>query len=248
MTQQPPPPRRPTAHLLALVVALVAPPWLGGCSDAPAPVCDAGTYAAAVRDAAEPDAADLTTSLWAITPENPRLTWNGDRSAVLMVTWTGYRAYTTGAATTLARQLWLTAVPQLQALCRSVPSGEQVARIQQYLGLPPATTSDGTKYLVELWVSPGDLFRPCPDAEIDDTGCQLTFPAAATADHKAWMNANYAGSYGFWQATQYPWTGLGYTYDWCNPSTHVGASEFVVRSGATVTVAGQYERDAYCAP
>jgi hypothetical protein len=31
----------------------------------------------------------------------------------------------------------------------------------------------------------------------------------------------------------YPWTALGYTYDWGNPvSPHIGASEFVINSGA----------------
>jgi len=29
-------------------------------------------------------------------------------------------------------------------------------------------------------------------------------------------------------ANPYPWTGLGYTYDWGNPDNHVGLSEFVV--------------------
>ena len=73
-------------------------------------------------------------------------------------------------------------------------------------------------------------------------------PAGATPEHRAWMNANWGASYGFWQATQYPWTALGYTYDWCNPSTTVGVSEFIVRAGATVTVTGVYPHDAYCLP
>lgn len=39
----------------------------------------------------------------------------------------------------------------------------------------------------------------------------------------------------------YPWTRLGYTYDWGNPRSHVGASEFVIRlnpavDGGTVKV------------
>jgi hypothetical protein len=29
-------------------------------------------------------------------------------------------------------------------------------------------------------------------------------------------------------ARPYPWTSLGYTYDWGNPDNHVGLSEFVV--------------------
>jgi hypothetical protein len=32
----------------------------------------------------------------------------------------------------------------------------------------------------------------------------------------------------------YPWTGLGYTYDWGNPTApHVGVSEFVINAGSS---------------
>jgi hypothetical protein len=31
-------------------------------------------------------------------------------------------------------------------------------------------------------------------------------------------------------------TGFGYTYDWGNPNTDIGASEFVIKAGATVTI------------
>ena len=36
--------------------------------------------------------------------------------------------------------------------------------------------------------------------------------------------------------TTYPFTGLGYTYDWGNAETDIGASEFIVKPGATVTI------------
>ena len=34
----------------------------------------------------------------------------------------------------------------------------------------------------------------------------------------------------------YPWTGLGYTYDWGNPDSEIGLSEFVILGGSTVGV------------
>ncbi|PTL83542.1 hypothetical protein DAT35_15875 [Vitiosangium sp. GDMCC 1.1324] len=99
-----------------------------------------------------------------------------------------------------------------------------------------------------MWVKPGDMFRPCPDPEIDDGTCGLTFPVEVSTEHKNWFTNNYASSYGFWQKTRYPWTGLGYTYDWCSHDTkHVGASEFVVRPGSVVNVTGYINRDTYCA-
>jgi len=210
-------------------------------------VCDAQTYAKAVRDAAGPDSEDIYDGLWAITPSNPKLIWNETRTAVRMVTWTTATGYTQGD-NTLPAEVWLTPAPQLQALCKTVPAEQRVPRINQYLGLPPATEQDASSYIVEMWVKPEDMFRPCPDAEIDDTSCGLTFPASATDAHKNWMNANYAFSFSFWQQPHYPWTGLGYTYDWCNAETRVGASEYVVRAGSTVNVTGLIQRDTYCAP
>jgi hypothetical protein len=57
-----------------------------------------------------------------------------------------------------------------------------------------------------------------------------------------------SSSYGFWQKTRYPWTGLGYTYDWCSQDTkHVGASEFVIRPGSVVNVTAIIDRNTYCA-
>jgi hypothetical protein len=209
--------------------------------------CDATTYNDAVREAAEPTAQDVHTGLFAISPSNPKLIWNEDQTAVRMVIWTTFTGYTLGEQV-LSREVWMTAAPQVQELCKTVSAEQLVPRINEYLGLPPATAQDNARYFVEAWVKPGDMFRPCPDAEIDDTSCSLNFPATATAEHKAWMNGNYAYSYGFWQQTKYPWTGLGYTYDWCNANTKVGASEYVVRSGSTINVTGKIERATYCAP
>ena len=35
---------------------------------------------------------------------------------------------------------------------------------------------------------------------------------------------------------KYPWTRLGYTYDWGDSTTHVGLSEFILEQNATVMV------------
>ncbi|QRK10427.1 hypothetical protein JQX13_10225 [Archangium violaceum] len=236
-----------TAALLSLVAC--------GGEEEPTPepqqpaACTQETYDEAVLDAAEPTQEDVIDGLWAITPSNPRLSWNEERSAVRMVAWTTWTGYEQGD-NTLSQEIWVTAVPQLQELCRTLPDdAARIARINQFLGLPPATEHDNGRFFVEMWVRPGDMFRPCPDAEIDDTTCGLSFPEGVSAEHESWIANTYASRYGFWQTTRYPWTGLGYTYDWCSQDTkHVGASEFVVRSGSVVDVTALIDRDSYCAP
>ncbi|MFL5353505.1 hypothetical protein [Archangium sp.] len=210
--------------------------------------CTQETYDASISDAVEPTQEDVVDGLWAITPGNPKLFWNADQSAVRMVAWTTYTGYAQGD-NTLSREVWVTAVPQLQELCKTLPDdAARIVRINQFLGLPPANASDNGRQFVELWVKPGDMFRPCPDPEISDSVCGLQFPAGASTEHKNWFSNNYASSYGFWQTTRYPWTGLGYTYDWCSQDTkHVGASEFVIRPGSVVNVTAIINRDTYCA-
>ena len=48
-----------------------------------------------------------------------------------------------------------------------------------------------------------------------------------------WFNRLKSESYG---ENGYPWTRLGYTYDWGNPKGEVGLSEFIIKSGATIKI------------
>jgi len=126
----------------------------------------------------------------------------------------------------------------------------QPLRIAQLLGLPPEYAVAGdpkeAKYMLELWVSPQDLFRPCPDTEISDTVCETSFPmdtfrmldlnnkvrATEGAEYgvfktySSWFNNRTRNVYTT-SSSPYPWTRLGYTYDW-GSSNHTGLSEFVV--------------------
>ncbi|MCX5746445.1 MAG: hypothetical protein NT062_28545 [Proteobacteria bacterium] len=207
-----------------------------------APPSAAARYAAAVQDAREATRAEIVRDLRAITPTAPGLTWRDGK--VLVVTWTGWPGYdgAVGSAMPSGREVWVTAVPDVQTFCKTVDPDGLVARLEQRLGLRP---NNGKTRFVELWVAPGDLFRPCPDAEITDAQCELDFdalPVPATDAHRRWFEKLQAGSYG---EPGYPWTRLGYTYDW-GGAREVGPSEFVVRAGATVDVAKVMLTSAYC--
>lgn len=53
------------------------------------------------------------------------------------------------------------------------------------------------------------------------------------SEYVAWFNDNAVYSY---CKNTYPWTGLGYTYDWADNGEEYGVSEFLVNDGAEVNV------------
>ncbi|MBX7259239.1 MAG: hypothetical protein K1Y02_22955 [Candidatus Hydrogenedentes bacterium] len=235
---------------LALSVVLLGV-VMSGC---PVPKSDAelqAAYEAAVADAEVAEASEISRELLAITPYNPRVTWEGvpGESRVLMVTWTSYTGYDdlvgksvvlsdlAKAETMTTRDVWVTAAMGVQfaiAECKSMPNG-LVVRLEQLLGLPP---NSGKTRFVEFWVDPQDLFRPSPDPEISDSEAELDFQTSddyvvVSPEYITWFEDLKASSYG---EGGYPWTRLGYTYDWGNPCSEIGLSEFVIRTGATVDV------------
>ena len=103
---------------------------------------------------------------------------------------------------------------------------------------------------VELWVDPADMFRPCVDPEIHDNNCQLHFsecpapPIKEIADYYAFYKDLYFKSFRY--QSRVPWTGLGYTYDWGNPASPVGASEYILRSNSAYRIERVVETADYC--
>ena len=210
----------------------------------------ARAYECAVKDAEVVEPSELSTDLTAIVPHNDALVWEGEpgTSRVLMVTWTSWTGYDDlvgkmvlvddlKSSVETSRDTWVTAAPELQAFCdrQHLDSAGMTLRVEQLLGLPP---HDGKTRFVAFWVEPDDLFRPSADPAVSDHEAELDFPASTrfvtvSDAHVAWFNALRASSYG---ADGYPWTRLGYTYDWGNPFCKRGLSEFVIRTGANVEV------------
>lgn len=171
---------------------------------------------------------------------------NGD-DHILMMTWKAKNYYPdSGRSNTGPYEIWVTAAPELYGRMKSVKPAERSLRLKQLLGLPPNAQN---RIFIEIWVKPGDLFRPCPDREIGDSLCNLNFSAADSADQDyiRWFNTSRIDRYyatGLYN--RYPWTQLGYTYDW-HPrnSHHIGLSEFVIRKNSEVMIRKAYTTDEY---
>ncbi|MFZ5642872.1 MAG: hypothetical protein ACOY46_04680 [Bacillota bacterium] len=198
-------------------------------------------YNQALQDAMLAEEDEICRSLIAIAPGNKNLVWQ--EGCVLVVTWTRYpESFPPGKEiTTRWGDTWVTAVPELkQFVLKNELSEENTLRIEQVLGLPPQS---GNMWFAELWVKPDDLFRPSPDPEITDTEACLKFKDSVTEEHKAWFNNTIMFLY--FGDKKYPWTRLGYTYDWGNPCSEIGLSEFVIRKGSSITVKSLQSNEAY---
>jgi len=206
-------------------------------------------YSQAVKDAeiAEPD--EISRNLVAIIPSNNTLQWNKNTGEILVVTWASWNGYDdhVGSHMKLSREVWVTVVPDVKAFCRErhITPKQAPLRLEQLLGLPPEA---GKTKFVEMWASPDDLFRPAPDPEVSDHEAELVFPVShqvvtVSDTHQQWFHDLKQKTYG---ADGYPWTRLGYTYDWGNPKSEIGLSEFVIRAGATVTIHAVSDTVNYC--
>lgn len=194
------------------------------------------TYVNAIDDAMIADDSEIDSHLTPITENNSNLIWQGNSSdkKVLVVVWTKYNSsYPVGQnVTTYWGDTWVTVAPELKNFFKAHPVSKQYIRLRvaQLLGLPPDSKDD---YFAEVWVKPQDIFRPSPDNEINDTTAQLDFPSSVDPAYEKWFNDNIIGSY---FPKKYPWTRLGYTYDWGNPYSHVGLSEFVIKNNSEIIV------------
>lgn len=190
-------------------------------------------YDASVLDALVIDAWE-SQALVTITESDPLTTWNED-GQVLMVTWHRYPdSYVAGEPSTLYYgESWTFTEDEMIAWFAE--NGDDVTdyelRFEQLIGLP-ATTSN--THFTAFWVNPDDMNRPAYNADITSDVVELTYYDGMSQAHIDWMDANSASSY--YSAYPYPWTRLGYTYDWADNGTAYGLSEFIVQQGATVDV------------
>lgn len=136
--------------------------------------------------------------------------------------------------------IWCTLAPQLQFFWKTFKSshpnykGSALKRIQQYMGFPLDFI---TPYCIELWVKPSDLFRPCDNPAIDYSICDPHDHPDDKSSHASFLRNAELLYYPTGEGQPlFPWTRVGYTYDWYDLDNHVGASEFVIHSQSNVQV------------
>ena len=215
------------------------------------PQTDEAVYQNAIATAMSPEPDKISDQLIPIRRDNSNLVWKSfdGEDYVLTVSWKNedkwYRPYLDSAFYNTGNYpIWISTAPELWERMRGVAQENADRRLIQLLGLPPNATYT---YFVEFWVRPADLFRPCPDGDITDEACQLYFPAGTDSAHIDYINKNRISRYYQEELySKYPWTQLGYTYDWdpANP-THVGLSEFVIGLNKNIKIKAIYTTEEY---
>lgn len=158
-----------------------------------------------------------------------------------------------------AERLWVTLAGEVQNLCRSWNlSGDSLRRrLEQLLGLPldPPPQYRKAKF-VSMEVPRERIERPCLGVDESDPAhpaCTLDAKQDSPAELRNFVGRQMAASYIIRNpgGPGYPFTRLGYTYDW-HPATRTrnryGASEFLVAPHTTAAVTAQITTDDYCKP
>lgn len=190
------------------------------------------------------------------------LTFDPATNLATVVTITDRPGYRKGPMM-LEGEVWVTPDAEVKNLCQNF-TGDLMLRLKQLLGLHPRAI---VTHAVRMTVRRTDVFRPAFDPETTTTfpcacpvtaKCGLEFPSKIEGDlalHMRWISDKTFTSFVISESTltprgySYPWTRLGYTYDWRPGSNKYGASEYVVRKGSTVTILEEpISLLAYCRP
>lgn len=248
----------------ALVLFVV---WEGGCGSpeeellppfsveqcaAAVDLKDHAQYLAAVAEAAQRSMRPAYID--AVVAQNPNVVWEGTpgSSRILVSTWIKHTFYDSKLGMDnqpLGGDAFITLGSTFQRCCQaaSAKNGKSrslvVRRMEQLLGLPD---NNGKLRVAEFWVNPADMFRPCASPDLSTDRCDRVPPPGVSPDHTKWFEDYQTNSY-LQSASSpgYPFTGVGYTYDWGN-AAKVGPSEFIVRKTALVKITALTPTESYC--
>lgn len=263
-----------SAALLALPLTGTAPALADDAPPVPRELWQA--YGNAIEDAAVSRPGEVVTDLLVPTPADPRTQWRTiDGQQYLLVQTIDSQAVSTvspGEAFPAGSDIWIAVPGEMDEVCTEygcsrMDVDELGLTFQQVLGMPPDVD---TSVLSRFWVKPMDLVRPCTNVDVMVSSCpQLMVNTIAGGTD--WAPFLFGQGMYSWRMPRhgtpmprmscdrddltvadgncygFPWTRLGYTYDW---SPHAkddrGVTEFVVPEGSTVYLESVgTQRDAY---
>lgn len=103
-------------------------------------------------------------------------------------------------------------------------------RFKQLIGLP---SDSGHTHFTAMWVSTDDMIRPAYLTDIYSSEMTTSLSDNIDVDYREWFEDTMIRLY---SNSRYPWTRLGYTYDWADTDNAYGLTEFLVLEDSSVTV------------
>ena len=230
--------RKRFAAVNACLVLSLLP--LAGCVSKNSP-SNEELWAAAMADAVFSKDSEVM-ELVCLTQDDPQVIWDETGERVLLVTWHDYDERCEPGDSLPHQDIWATSLGEFEDWYQENGSGvtDWELRFAQLLGMP----SDGncTRFSA-FWVSPSEVIRPAyltdVTTQMENGYDQITDPA-----YQTWFNNNILYSY---FESEYPWTRLGYTYDWSGGDSAYGLTEFLIADGSNAEIAFTYSTEDFVA-
>lgn len=180
---------------------------------------------------------DEIQELVALTEDDNLVTWD-EEGRVLLLSYHSYPdSYPAGEDVVLEwGSVWAFTDKELEAVYEVEKDSVEdwTLRLEQLIGLQE---DSGYTVITGMWVEVEDVTRPAYQSDATDDTMTNAFSEEVDEEYKEWFDENILDSY-FYGA--YPWTRLGYTYDWADNGTEYGVTEFLIAKGSEIEVAYTY--------
>lgn len=209
--------------------------------------CGANTteklYLTAVEDAKQANENEILP-LVTLAHGSDMVTWNADGTKVLLLSWhSSPESYIEGESLTCTGgEIWTFTDREILAWYDENSEGvtDWELRLEQLIGLPASTEYT---HISAFWVDLDEVIRPAYQTDVTKQLTADLLDGSALGEYKAWFDGNAAYSYS--EETPYPWTRLGYTYDWADNGREYGLSEFLILADSVIEVAWTKTTDAF---
>lgn len=176
------------------------------------------------------------------TLESDKVTWNAEKEKVLMVVaHASPEMFESATPVTITSEMRVFSDREFLEWFRMNRKGVRNwgLRLRQLLGLP---REEKLTHFTTIWVEPKDLIRPAytPSIASSEMACRFEDDDDSQLDSlgmwlRNWFDKTWSASYK--SDGGYPWTRLGYTYDWgATGSDKYGLSEFLLMNESKVMV------------
>lgn len=185
---------------------------------------------------------DEVEELVTLTKEDTNVIWDEAGERVLLLSWHNYDDACAPGASIKPEygEIWATSLGEMKAWYEENREGvkDWNLRFAQLLGVHE---NEGYTRFSAFWIAPEDVIRP---AYITDVTKQMKNDYSCVTDkaYKSWFDQNILWSY---FESDYPWTRLGYTYDWSGRESEYGLTEFLVSDGSKTEIAFTYTTEEF---